>query len=269
MIGGTIMKKVFLPMCSLFLTACSLMNITGGNTTNILSISVKNSGVSLAISEKQSFEKPSQSLSVKEVPQFEETTYGVLPSQEILDNEDTPYSYGAYTTESNNKIMMYFKYTFYIKNTGNVFAAYNLKILLNEKYKSEGDTRSLADTLRVMVYENDVNNDSKNSVHTMTIFAKEAAEYNIDKDGNRTRREFVASYHYLNQEDDEHPLATSFIDETTIAVYNRIEFGKDDIRRYTLVVWLEGEDPQSEYLEEAPSGSSISLTINIGGYIKG
>ena len=268
MIGGTIMKKVFLPMCSLFLTACSLVNITGGNTTNLLSINVKNTGVKLAISEKQSFEKSSQSLSIKETYQFEENTYTNLPSQEILDNEDTPYDYGAYTDDSGNTRMRYFKYTFYIKNTGNVFAAYNLKIQLNEREKSDSANRSLSDTLRVMVYENDVNNVSENSIHTMTVYAKEAAEYNIDNDGNRTRREFISRYSYLNEEDDEHPLATSFEDNTTIATYSRIEFGKDDIRRYTLVVWLEGEDPQSDYLLEAPA-STISFSININGYTKG
>ena len=129
--------------------------------------------------------------------------------------------------------------------------------------------RTLSDTLRVMVYENDIGNDSKNSYHAFTIYAKEAAEYNIDKEGKRTRREFVAQYPYLNEEDDEHPLATSFIDNTTIASYWRQEFGKDSIRRYTLVVWLEGEDPQSEFLKEAPTGGTISFFINIDAYLKG
>ena len=261
------MKKVLLIISFLFLTSCSL---TGGNNSNtFLSIKLSNSKVKLAITEKMNFETSSTSLSVNDVAPFEENTYDNLPSHDILDNEATPYDYGSYTNESNSKVMRYFKYTFYIKNIGDVFADYTMDIKFKESKSSDGTERMLSDTLRVMVYENDIGNDSNDSYHDVTIYAKEAAEYNIDKEGKRTRREFVAQYPYLNEEDDEHPLATSFIDSTTIASYQRREFGKNQIRRYTLVTWLEGEDPQSEFLQEAPKRVTISLSININAYLKG
>lgn len=261
------MKKVLLILSFLFLTSCSL---TGGNNNNsFLSIKLSNSKVKLAISEKMNFETSSTSLSVNDVAPFEENTYSALPSQDILDNEDTPYDHGSYTNDGNSKVMRYFKYTFYIKNIGDVFADYTMDIKFKDSKSSDGTERTLSDTLRVMVYENDIGNDSKNSYHDVTIYAKEAAEYNIDKEGKRTKREFVAQYPYGNQEDDEHPLATSFIDSTTVASYERREFGKDQIRRYTLVTWLEGEDPQSSFLQEAPKAETISLSININAYLKG
>ena len=261
------MKKVLLILSFLFLTSCSL---TGGNNSNVfLSVKLSNSKVKLAISEKMNFEASSTSLSVNDVAPFEENTYDNLPSHDILDNEATPYDYGSYTNDGNSKVMRYFKYTFYIKNIDDAFADYFMDIKFKESKSSDGSERTLSDTLRVMVYENDIGNDSKNSYHAVTIYAKEAAEYNIDKEGNRRRREFVAQYPYLNEEDDEHPLATPFVNDTTIASYLRLEFGKDAIRRYTMVAWLEGEDPQSSFLEEAPVGGTISFSINIQAYLKG
>ena len=260
------MKKALLILSFLFLTSCSL---TGGNNNRLLSITLSNSKVKLAISEKMSFATSSTSLSVNHFALFEENTYSALPSQDILDNEETPYNYGAYTNAEDQTVMRYLKYTFYVKNVGDVFADYTMDIKFKESKSSDGTERMLSDTLRVMVYENDIGNDSKDSYHDVTIYAKEAAEYNIDKEGNRTKREFVAQYPYLNEEDDEHPLATSFIDSTTIASYQRREFGKNQIRRYTLVTWLEGEDPQSEFLQEAPKRVTISLSININAYLKG
>ena len=261
------MKKVFLALSSLFLTSCSLLNISGASSNNdVLSIKVANSKVNLTLSEKQSFDKSSSSLSIQTIPQFEETTYTSLPSQDFLDNEETPYNAGAYINETGGTIMRYLKYTFYLKNTGNNTAKYNLKIKLNDKKESsDGTQRSLDDTLRVMVYENDVNSIESEALSNCDIFAKPAAEYNIDKDGNRTKREFVAQYPYLNEEDDGHPLAISFESTNVVVTYQRNNFVKDQIRRYTLVVWLEGEDPQSECLQEAPVGSSIKLGVDMIG----
>ena len=258
------MKKVLLILSSLFLASCSL--IGGNNNNGFLSIKLSNSKVKLAISEKMSFANSSTSLSVNDVAPFEENTYSALPSQDILDNEDTPYDYGSYTNDGSSKVMRYFKYTFYIKNIGDVFAYYTMDIRFKESKSSDGSGRTLSDTLRVMVYENDIGNDSENSYHDVAIYAKEAAEYNIDKEGKRTRREFVAQYPYLNEEDDEHPLATSFESSSVVATYKRGGFLLGQKRRYTIVVWLEGEDPQSEFLKEAPKGASLKLGVEITAY---
>ena len=43
-------------------------------------------------------------------------------------------------------------------------------------------------------------------------------------------------------------------------------FSKDEIMRFTIVVWLEGEDPQSTALAAAPTGSSVQLSISLDAY---
>ena len=239
-----------------------------GRFTGTFTVKLANSSVKLSLSDKESFENPTSYLAIEKLDLFEETTYTALPKQEILDNEETPYNEGSYTNDKGEAVMRYLKYTFYVMNMGGKTAKYDLKVTLVDRNKStDGTERTLDDTLRIMIYENDVVEDtSGEKYHTTGIFAKEAAEYNIDKDGNRTRREFVSSYPYLNEEDDDHPLATSFENSSVVTTYTRGGFLQGQNRRYTLVVWLEGEDPQSEYLKEAPVGASIKLGVEITAY---
>ena len=238
-----------------------------GRFTGSFTVKLANSSVKLALSNKEAFQDPTSYLSIEKLDMFEETTYLTLPSQEILDNEETPYNYGAKANDNGESVMKFLKYTFYVGNMGGKTAKYDLKVTLVDRNKAtDGSERTLDDTLRVMIYENDVGESLGDAYHTTGIFAKEAAEYNIDKDGNRTRREFVAKYPYLNEEDDEHPLATSFENSSVVTTYTRGGFLEGQKRRYTLVVWLEGEDPQSEYLDEAPVGASIKLGVEITAY---
>ena len=238
-----------------------------GRFTGTFTVSLANSSVKLSLSDKLSFENPTSYLRIEKLDLFEENTYTALPSQEILDSEDTAYDYGSYTDSENQTVMRYLKYTFYVGNMGGKTAMYDLKInLLDRNKATDGTERTLDDTLRIMVYENDAAETSGQTYHTTNIFAKEAAEVNYDKEGKRTRREFVSTYPYLNEEDDEHPLATSFESSSVVATYKRGGFLLGQKRRYTIVVWLEGEDPQSEFLKEAPKGASLKLGVEITAY---
>ena len=45
-------------------------------------------------------------------------------------------------------------------------------------------------------------------------------------------------------------------------------FIRNDIRRYTIVFWLEGYDPQSRPDEEHPEGATLKLGVDISAYEK-
>ena len=237
-----------------------------GRFTGTFTVSLANSSVTLSLSEKESFENPTSYLRIEKLDLFEEYTYESLPLS-ILDDEETPYNYGTYQNKQGDTVMRYMKYTFYVGNTGGKTAAYDLKINLLDRNKStDGSERTLDDTLRVMVYENDVSDDYTTVWHGVEVYAKEAAEYNLDKDGNRTRREFVSKYPYENKEDEEHKLAQSFVSGSEVVTYTRGGFLQGQKRRYTIVSWLEGEDPQSEFVKDAPVGASIKLGVEITAY---
>ena len=261
-------KKAFiLPiiLSSLLLGACS--SILPKKKEDPFFVKVNNKkGINLAISDKASFDNPSSYLRIEKLDLFEENTYSNLPKDEVLDTEETTYNYGAYTNDKYETVLQFMKYTFYLKNMGGKTAQYNLKINLLDRNKvSDGTERMLDDTLRVMVYENDYE-EGQETQHNKTIYAKEAAEYNIDKEGNRTMREFVSTSPYGNQEDDNYPLATSFESSRVVHTYERGGFLQGQTRRYTIVYWLEGEDPQSAFLDNAPVGASMKLGVEINAF---
>ena len=239
-----------------------------GRFVGTFTVSLTNSSVRLSLSEKQSFKESTSYLLVEKLNPFEENTFRNLPPVDILDNEDTPYDYGKSISElSGEETLHYFKYTFYIKNVGSTIAQYNMSIKVEERSKSnDGSERMLDDTLRVMVFENDPT--LKEQTHDYKVYAKPSYEVNYNSSGDRTYQEFVSEYDpYTNKEDDDHPLAESFLaDGKTVAKYSVNNFGKSEIMRYTLVIWLEGADPDSDNTKNTPVGASMKLGVEITAY---
>ena len=237
-----------------------------GHTTGTFTVAVVNSSVSLALSTTEDFANQTSFLRIDTLPRLKETTYECLPAADILDNEEVTYKDLILKGETEkDDYLEVIKYTFYVKNVGNTTAKYNLNVNVSDRTKAiDGTGRTLDDTLRVMVYENDP---SKEGRLEPTVFAKEAAEYNYDVDGNKTRREFVSTYPSgSNQEDAEHKLATSFLPGQTVAKYSVSNFAKNYIKRYTIAIWLEGEDPQSTNDKQFPEGASVKLGVDIAAY---
>ena len=237
-----------------------------GHTTGTFTVAVVNSSVSLALSKTEDFAERTSYLRIDALPTLKETTYENLPAADILDDEKVTYKDMIIKGETEkDDYLEALKYTFYVKNVGNTIARYNLAVNVSDRTKAiDGTDRVLDDTLRVMVYENDPSTEGRNEP---TIYAKEAAEYNYDIDGNRTRREFISTYPSgSNREDNEHKLAETFLPGQSVAKLAVSNFNKNDIRRYTIVIWLEGEDPQSTNDKQFPKGASIKLGVDIAAY---
>ena len=60
-----------------------------------------------------------------------------------------------------------------------------------------------------------------------------------------------------------HPLAESFEDDSVVTSYVRNDFKQGQIRRYTVVVWIEGYDPDSTAHAFAPTADCMHLGISI------
>ena len=237
-----------------------------GRKVGTFTVAVTNSDVKLALSKKADLSDATSYLRVDKLYPLRETSFDNLPNHTELDNQEFDYDYGfSYNQEGKPDSMYFVKYTFYVSNLSNTIARYNLTIKLGDRQDStDGTNRGLDDTLRVMVYENDLTDPES---HSYTVYAKEAAEYNFDKEGNKTRREFISTYPSgTNKEDDEHRLASSFLPGQEIIKYSANNFKKGDIVRYTIVIWLEGEDPQSDNSKEIPEGASLKLGINVAAY---
>jgi len=234
-----------------------------GRTTGTFTVAVKNSSVSLSLSKTDDFKDAKSYLRIEKLLPLRETTFDNLPADDELDNQDNDYTYGTvYDNDQNPDSLRFIKYTFYVRNMGTTPATYNLSINLGDREKAkDGSSRTLDDTLRVMVYEN---NGLDKTSHDKKIYAKEAASNNFDTDGNKVRNEFISTYPSgYNQEDDEHKFAELFLPGTSIIKYTQGNFQKGDMKRYTLVVWLEGFDPESDAKDEEPIGASLKLGVDI------
>lgn len=261
-------KKAFIfpiILSSLLLGACSSILPKKKEEKDPFFVKLNNEkGINLAISDKASFANPASYLSVKNIDQFQEYTYSMLPSDDILDNEEIPYDYGKNIVNTGTTVLSYFKYTFYIKNIGDTTARYDLKINLENKNSNDGTNRSLADVLRVMVYYSEYK-EGQEVEHLKEVYAKRSDNWNYDMNGLKTDREFISVHPNDNKEDEEHPLAASFMSDSLVATYAQAHFTKNDMKRCTIVYWLEGEDPQST-VEDVPAAASINLDVEINAF---
>ena len=147
---------------------------------------------------------------------------------------------------------------------GSSIAQYNMSVNITDNSKAtDGTGRTLDDTLRIMVFENDATTNE----HNYEVFAKDAAVSNYNLDGEPTRREFIVlppdyNKNGGNYETEEYPLAKKFSDAKFVVK----DFAKGDIKRYTIVLWLEGDDPQADPTDEPPEGATVKLGVDIAAY---
>lgn len=241
-----------------------------GRYTGTFTVKLDTGDLALSLSQTRSFEQPSSFLRVDSLPSFEELTYAKLPSKEALDNEDMKNGPQNVDGSEVGETCEFFKYTFFVKNVGTISTRYTFDINILDHSASE-DGQWVDDTLRVMVFDNDATDDGVDS-HNCTIYAKQSATAHKDENGETTFKEYVSVDG--SQDTDEKPqFAEMFASDSQVASFTQSDFKMNDIRRYTLVIWLEGEDPQSGMINPntgkpygAPEGASIKLGVQIKAY---
>lgn len=265
-------------ICSIGVTALIIVSFLG-QYTGTFTVSLTNSSVRLSLSETQSFANPTSYLRIDKLNLFEESTY-VNVIDEDLDDENKAYDCGQHEIKIKQKdgsfttkqVLSFFKYTFYVGNLGSKAAQYDMKVQLLEcNASTDGTNRTLDDTLRVMIYENDIDDNNNSGVHNVDVYAKESVGTNFDINGDVTKREFISTppNRYATgpqTEDENHPLAISFENPKIIHTYSRDRFFASQIRRYTIVSWLEGEDRDSVSSKGNPVGATLKLGVEITAY---
>ena len=192
-------------------------------------------------------------LLVSSMPSFELHTDSKLQDHDRYDNGDTDFLDGALVNPKTGEVvsLYYFKYTFFIKNIGQVSADYqfNLRIAENQQ-PTNIHSYGYDDILRVRLYQN------VGDTHEYTTYAKpprDGAEGHYNENGEFVYEEKVSK--------NSTEYATNFIDASNVVNLQKDDFEKGDYIRYTIMMWLEGSDPQCE--KDPPVGGSIKLEISI------
>lgn len=233
-----------------------------GRTVGTFSITLAKSNVNIALSSDSAFTNPTSYLRVPDLPKITLCTNKVIEDQgyENIDNEYNPWTtYGAKKDDEGNIVgMKYFQYTFFVKNTGMITARYEFTMTISDITNPKNPANhDLGDILRVRVFEN---NGYDESAHESRVFAKTSRQIN-----EGTNQEYVStepnSRGYAG-------LAEEFEDVTStggIIMKSEVKnFQSEAMIRYTVVYWLEGNDPECK--DVTPEGCSIRLGVNIKAY---
>lgn len=244
-----------------------------GRTVGSFTVAIKNTSVRLALSEDEEFTHPTSYLRIDDIPsnyyEFSYKWFDQIGLEHVDDAKNDRY----FGMSSDGTGMYYLKYTFFVKNIGNTNAKYDMYINLDESTKADNG-KTLDESLRIMVFENDP---SVADSHEKDVYAQDLHDYRytvIDKSGKQTYQAFISDTPQPTSEgkvyeDDDHPLAESFLTGKGKSIIHKsqIDFNKNEIMRYTIVYWLEGEASFPEYDEQGnakdPKGARIKLSVNI------
>ena len=229
-----------------------------GRFVGTFTVSLETRNVDLTLSEKSDFSNQSSFLRVNNVSSFQEFTYSDFDKygDSVIDSEESSYELGAnpVRSESDEKTLNFFKYTFFVKNVGREPAIYDFSLNILENVQSK-DGRSLDNTMRVMMYE-----DGEKSV-----YAKPENTPHIDDEGNP---DYSAPISVSKEQASElYPFmgyAKTFTSSNVVTTFSGRKLDINETKRYTIVTWLEGF--RSSNLEYAPEGATIKLGVEINAY---
>lgn len=230
-----------------------------GRFVGTFTVSLETRNVELTLSEKSDFVNRTSFLRVNDLAPFHEFTYSSFErygGDEVIDSEQTSYDLGFTpgSEDGSGASMNFFKYTFFIKNVSVHPARYNLSVNILESVNSD-DGRSLESTMRVMIYDNG----------SKTVYAKRASTPHIDEEGKADYRAPVSISEYdATEEFKFQGYAEMFDSSQVVTTFSDQPIDVDEVRRYTIVTWLEGF--QSSNTELAPKGATIKLGVEINAY---
>ena len=245
-------KIILLGSSLMSMARCSVSDLINGGDSeksvfDFFAVKINNQGdgIILKAAEKDYFSYYSidgKHIVNTEIAPLEQNTFDNLPSAELLDNEETSYTYGANMSPDGNsyKSLLFFKYTFFIKNESSPIVKYKWSL----DFEETGKGTSMLHVLRSMVFENSASSDE----HNYSVFAKESA------DGNQ---ELISTpeYGYAQKFESDSMLASSVVSG----------FRSHDIMRYTVVIWIEGNDPECTndyYSDGFKDNFSFKFNIN-------
>ena len=250
-----------------------------GRYVGQFTVSLDSGDVALALATKSDFSDATTYLRIDSLPSFEEWSYSYLPMDDYanftsskLDSESTDYLTGANYNIDTQEVdsLNYFKYTFYLRNTGNYAADYTFRLnFTDHKLSSSGD--SILDSMRIMLFASDVTEDSSSASTTSgTVYAHKSKTTKTIVDSS-TNETITTDQEYISITPEEatetspcYGLATNFASDDMAFDLMVNEFEKGQTMRYTIVTWLEGFDPEVDGISASRlADASVKMGVSI------
>src|SRR5574344_43915 len=165
----------------------------------------------------------------------------------------------------------YLAYTFYIKNTSTEKVSYNVSVNIDDYKSPTNQAVSLIAILRMRVYENLVVGDT--ITHSMTTYAKASSTPFTKDDGTVEDRDPISLGTVLsngkkilpteisgNMKAENVGFAEPFASTSVACERLYSDLPTQGIVRYTVVTWLEGNDP--DCIGKEPLNSSVTFSMH-------
>ena len=227
-----------------------------GSRVGSFTVKLRQSNVKLALTKDNNTVTSTSFLLVNELPSFDLATNNDLLDHQKIDTPTTDYLLGATFDKITKKprSLYFFKYTFYVNNVGTVPAEYDFRLKISENNPPRNNLAyGYDDLLRVRLYENIDEN-----AHGYATYAKRARTAHTDSTGELVYTEPISG----EPGDYDFPgYAEMFVNNSLILTKTApIDVG--GFYRYTILMWLEGSDPECEGTV-IPEGGSLKLQVDI------
>lgn len=232
-----------------------------GRRVGSFTVKMNSNEVKLALSQTKSFDEGTTYLMVDSLPSFDINEYITFVDDAKFDTEETTYKDALDIDPRTGKAnsIYYFKYTFYVKNVGEIPANYTMTLNIADNVKPSNVSYGYDDILRIKFYDNEA--DSEEHSYDDKIYAKRirnGENQYTDSEGNPIYSELIygeeGSADFVGY-------CTNFENDTTIFTKFRENFVPGASRRFTMVMWLDGNDSQAK--GDSPDGGSLRLGLNI------
>lgn len=235
-----------------------------GKNVGTFTVNLKTNSVELAMSLTSDFKETTTYLVVGNMAPMDTVCYwdfknGVFDMSQI-DNEGTTFEKFAYRNEDGSiRALPFFKYTFFLGNTGKTAARYSMKINILDNQPDSVTRKTLDEIIRLVVLEDGVPTDN-------TVYALKSTVGTHHEPGDYehlTDQEYVCGDPDKPNKDKYAGLCTSFKDLTMMSI-DRNNFLGGDSKRYTVLFWLEGDD--AECTGSAPKDAKLKIGVDIQAY---
>ena len=213
---GSLRRKNFIRtglLITLFLSICIIVvTIYGQNVGNfVITIEQEASDLGLSLSEDVSFEHPTVRLYAESIENATNISGFDLPKN-IIEGD------GAKNLVYNGYYGAYMAYSFYLKNSGEVKMSYASSVTIEEEYLE------VSSAFRLWVVT------ESNGITNSYLYAKEPSTGSF----NEMEQKFADAI--------KTPITTFKGNEVFYMENHGFDVG--DVTRYTVILWLEGDDPE-------------------------
>lgn len=209
---------------SAIIAALTLYGQNVGNFVTQVDSGSRNRGI--ALSTSPTFQYQSPRIVADPISSMDNITLGDIPNYEILHEGG----------QHNGPVGNWLGLTFYIKNIGNQVVNYQYVINITGLYKAVDAAMRLA-----IVVDDEVAD-----IYSKGNFNSDTGLYDAEESYRIPDQALMPAY------------TTPFVDKQTITARLVTDFLVDEYHKYTVLIWLEGHDPDTV---DVIKGGSIKLTM--------